>query len=64
MLDDLIQRLMPYSTKEISVWSGVSLTTIEAIMKGSNKNPNLRTIQLLVRFCNQKEKENGNPIAG
>lgn len=56
MLDDLIKRLRPYHPHEIAAWSGLSLSTVENVTSGRNANPQLSTIQKLVKFANQKEK--------
>lgn len=55
MLDELIKDLKKHDRAEIAYKSGVSLSTIDKLMCGAQKNPTLVTLQALRKFLDDKE---------
>ena len=58
VLTNLIARLAPYKREEIAYLSGVSISTVNKIMSGAEKNPTLDTLTALSNFADEKEQEN------
>ena len=56
-LDDLRKQLQPQSTAEASYKTGVSISTIDAIKSGRNKNPTTKIVNKINAFLERKENE-------
>lgn len=57
MLDELVAELRKHDRAEIAFKSGVSIGTINALMCGANKNPQLSTVEALQKFLEEKQNE-------
>lgn len=57
MLDELVAELRKHDRAEIAFKSGVSISTINGLMCGANKNPKLDTIEALQKFLEEKQNE-------
>jgi len=57
MLEKLIADLRKYDPAEISYKSGVSLSTVNALRSGSQKNPTIKTVEALQKFVEEKQDE-------
>ena len=58
MMTDLLAEIRKHDRAEISYKSGVSLSTLNLLLSGANKNPTIATLNKLRAFLDQKEQEN------
>lgn len=59
MLEELVQDLRIHDRAEIAYKSGVSVSTVDKIMSGANKDPKLSTVVALRKFLDEKKAEVG-----
>lgn len=59
MLEELVQDLRTHDRAEIAYKSGVSVSTVDKIMSGANKDPKLSTVVALRKFLDEKKAEVG-----
>lgn len=57
MLDDLLEAMRKHDRVEMAYKSGVSIHTINRLMCGQDKNPTIKTVEALRKFCDEKEGE-------
>lgn len=57
MLEELVERLAKCDVAEIAYKTGLSISTVSKILSGTNKNPNLKTVEALQEFLRNKEQE-------
>lgn len=50
ILDELLERLRPYRREDIASKTGLSMSTVNKIMSGENRNPSLQTLDKLNSF--------------
>lgn len=50
ILDELLERLRPYRREDIASKTGLSISTVNKIMSGENRNPSLQTLDKLNSF--------------
>lgn len=55
MLDEIVAKLKKYTVAEIAYKTGMSVSTVANILSGSNKNPNMKTVEALQDFLKTKE---------
>ena len=58
MMTDLLNEIRKHDRAEVSYKSGVSLSTLNLLLSGANKNPTIATLNKLRAFLDQKEQEN------
>ena len=58
MMTDLLNEIRKHDRAEVSYKSGVSLSTLNVLLSGANKNPTIATLNKLRAFLDQKEQEN------
>ena len=58
MMTDLLSEIRKHDRAEVSYKSGVSLSTLNLLLSGANKNPTIATLNKLRAFLDQKEQEN------
>jgi len=58
MMTDLLAEIRKHDRAEVSYKSGVSLSTLNLLLSGANKNPTIATLNKLRAFLDQKEQEN------
>ena len=58
MMIDLLNEIRKHDRAEVSYKSGVSLSTLNLLLSGANKNPTIATLNKLRAFLDQKEQEN------
>ena len=58
MMTDLLNEIRQHDRAEVSYKSGVSLSTLNLLLSGANKNPTIATLNKLRAFLDQKEQEN------
>lgn len=51
ILDELLERLRPYRREDIASETGLSMSTVNKIMSGENRNPSLQTLEKLSNFA-------------
>lgn len=51
MLDDLLEVMRKHDRVEMAYKSGVSIHTINRLMCGQDKNPTIKTVEALRKFC-------------
>ena len=51
ILDELLERLRPYRREDIASKTGLSMSTVNKIMSGENRNPSLQTLEKLNNFA-------------
>ena len=57
MMTDLLNEIRKHDRAEVSYKSGVSLSTLNLLLSGANKNPTIATLNKLRAFLDQKEKK-------
>lgn len=51
ILNELLERLSPYRREDIASKTGLSMSTVNKIMSGENRNPSLQTLEKLSNFA-------------
>ena len=51
ILDELLERLRQYRREDIASKTGLSMSTVNKIMSGENRNPSLHTLEKLSNFA-------------
>jgi len=59
MLEELIEELRSHDRAEIAYKAGVSVSTVDKILSGANKDPKLSTVIALRKFLDEKAQEVG-----
>lgn len=57
MLEELIEELRSHDRAEIAYKAGVSVSTVDKILSGANKDPKLSTVIALRKFLDDKKAQ-------
>lgn len=57
MMEELLAEVRKHDRAEVSYKTGVSLSTLNTLLSGSNKNPTVATLNKLRKFLDEKKGE-------